>query len=129
LIGYDATDTRFHLPPYEIVMTFLRNLNLSSVSQIAFRRLAICLSLLTLAPYTVVLAQQTDGPETSIYDSQEETVPKMKPQEVVETTRLPDGFQLQVAASEPDVQQPIAMAWDARGKLWIAENYTYAESS
>ena len=69
------------------------------------------------------------GGEVAIYNSQEETVPKMTPAEVVKTTRLPEGFRMQVAASEPDVQQPIAMAWDARGKLWIAENYTYAESS
>jgi putative membrane-bound dehydrogenase-like protein len=26
------------------------------------------------------------------------------------------------------VQQPIAMAWDARGRLWVAECYTYAEN-
>jgi len=32
-----------------------------------------------------------------------------------------------VFAAEPDVQNPIAMSWDARGRLWIAENYTYAE--
>ena len=30
-------------------------------------------------------------------------------------------------ASEPDVAKPVAMAWDERGRLWIAENYTYAE--
>lgn len=42
--------------------------------------------------------------------------------------RVPDGFQVKVFASEPDVQNPIAMAWDARGRLWIAENYTYAEA-
>ena len=41
--------------------------------------------------------------------------------------RVPDGFRVRVFASEPDVQNPIAMAWDARGRLWIAENYTYAE--
>ena len=74
-------------------------------------------------------SQGKQGDEVAIYDSQEETVPKMTPAEVVETTRLPEGFRMQVAASEPAVQQPIAMAWDARGKLWIAENYTYAESS
>src|SRR5207244_6114093 len=42
--------------------------------------------------------------------------------------RLPPGFEATVFAAEPDVQNPIAMAWDARGRLWIAENYTYAES-
>ena len=25
------------------------------------------------------------------------------------------------------MQNPIAMSWDARGRLWVAENYTYAE--
>lgn len=34
-----------------------------------------------------------------------------------------------VFAAEPDVQNPIAMAWDSRGRLWVAENYTYGDSS
>lgn len=41
--------------------------------------------------------------------------------------RVPAGVKVQVFASEPEVQNPIAMAWDGRGRLWIAENYTYAE--
>lgn len=41
---------------------------------------------------------------------------------------LPKGFKAQVFASEPDIQNPIAMTWDARGRLWVAENYTYAEA-
>jgi putative membrane-bound dehydrogenase-like protein len=41
--------------------------------------------------------------------------------------RVPAGFHVAVFAAEPDVQNPIAMAWDPRGRLWIAENYTYAE--
>ena len=40
---------------------------------------------------------------------------------------LPDGFQATVFAAEPDVQNPIGMAWDARGRLWVAENYTYSD--
>ena len=41
--------------------------------------------------------------------------------------RVPPGFHVEVFAAEPDVQNPIAMAWDPRGRLWVAENYTYAE--
>jgi putative membrane-bound dehydrogenase-like protein len=41
--------------------------------------------------------------------------------------RLPPGFRATVFAAEPDVQNPIALASDARGRLWVAENYTYAE--
>jgi putative membrane-bound dehydrogenase-like protein len=41
--------------------------------------------------------------------------------------KVPPGFRVQVFAAEPDVQNPIACAWDPRGRLWVAENYTYAE--
>jgi len=43
--------------------------------------------------------------------------------------KAPPGFKVSVFAAEPDVQNPIALAWDARGRLWVAENYTYAERS
>jgi putative membrane-bound dehydrogenase-like protein len=38
---------------------------------------------------------------------------------------LPDGTKVKVWASEPMVQNPIAMAWDRLGRMWVAENYTY----
>lgn len=41
--------------------------------------------------------------------------------------QLPPGFRATVFAAEPDVQNPIAMSFDTRGRLWVAENYTYAE--
>lgn len=47
--------------------------------------------------------------------------------EAVKKLRLLPGFQATLFAAEPDVQNPIGMAWDARGRLWIAENYTYAD--
>ena len=51
----------------------------------------------------------------------------MPAQLAAERMKLPKGFEASVFAAEPDVQNPIAMAWDGRGRLWIAENYTYAE--
>jgi len=41
--------------------------------------------------------------------------------------QLPDGFSISLFASEPDINQPIALATDDRGRLWVAENYTYAQ--
>ena len=38
---------------------------------------------------------------------------------------VPPGFKVQVGAAEPDVNQPIAMAIDDRGRVWIAEAYEY----
>lgn len=51
----------------------------------------------------------------------------MPADEAARKFQVPQGFHVTVAAAEPDVQNPIAMAWDARGRLWIAENYTYGD--
>lgn len=56
------------------------------------------------------------------------TAQPMSAEEAVKSMKLPEGFKATVFASEPDVQNPIAMTWDNRGRLWVAENFTYAES-
>ena len=38
---------------------------------------------------------------------------------------LPPGFKAEAVVSEPDIHQPIAMAFDERGRIWVAEAYTY----
>jgi putative membrane-bound dehydrogenase-like protein len=50
------------------------------------------------------------------------------PAEALKMLHLPPGFKATLFAAEPDVQNPIAMCWDERGRLWIAENYTYSDS-
>jgi putative membrane-bound dehydrogenase-like protein len=52
----------------------------------------------------------------------------MPAEEVAATMELPPGFKCVVFAAEPDVRQPIAMSWDTKGRLWVAENYTFAEN-
>jgi putative membrane-bound dehydrogenase-like protein len=61
------------------------------------------------------------------YNTEPATNGPMPAAEVVAKSKLPPGFRLSVFAAEPDVQQPISMATDARGRLWVAENYTYSE--
>ena len=53
----------------------------------------------------------------------------MAPEDAARAMQLPEGFRVSVFASEPDVQNPIAMTWDEKGRLWIAENYTYSDRS
>lgn len=66
--------------------------------------------------------------DQQLVNTQEITTPLTKPVDAVKGISLPEGFRVQLSASEPDVRQPIAMAWDSRGRLWVAECYTYAES-
>ncbi|MBC8325274.1 MAG: hypothetical protein H8E27_06575 [Verrucomicrobia subdivision 3 bacterium] len=61
------------------------------------------------------------------FNTQELTIPFLKPAEALKAIAVPKGFHVQLAAAEPMVQQPIDMAWDTRGRLWVAECYTYAE--
>ncbi len=49
----------------------------------------------------------------------------LPPEEAAKAMTLPEGFRVTLFAGEPDVYQPIAMALDERGRLWIAENYDY----
>jgi putative membrane-bound dehydrogenase-like protein len=70
---------------------------------------------------------QTGKATIEVYDSQATDTPRMDAQAAAAAAKLPAGFRLQVAAQQPDVAQPIAMAWDSRGRLWVVENYTYAE--
>jgi putative membrane-bound dehydrogenase-like protein len=48
-------------------------------------------------------------------------------EESAKSFSLPDGFGVSVWAGEPAVQNPIGMAWDHKGRMWVAENYTYAK--
>jgi len=47
------------------------------------------------------------------------------PEEAAAAMTVPPGFKVKLVAGEPRVQQPIAMAIDDRGRLWIAEAYSY----
>ena len=64
----------------------------------------------------------------AIYNSEKGTNQLLTPEAALRQMSLPRGFNATVFAGEPDVQQPIAIAFDERGRLWVVENYTYAES-
>src|SRR5690606_30432711 len=67
-----------------------------------------------------------DFPEP--YDTEKAGTAPMPAEEAARTAVLPEGFRLEVFASEPEVRQPIAIAFDGKGRLWVAECYTYAEN-
>ncbi len=40
---------------------------------------------------------------------------------------LPAGFRAELVAAEPDLHQPVAFAFDERGRIWVAEAYSYPQ--
>ncbi|MBK73032.1 MAG: hypothetical protein CMO76_06275 [Verrucomicrobiales bacterium] len=51
----------------------------------------------------------------------------ISPDAAARAFQVPAGFKVMVFAAEPEVRNPIAMAWDIKKRMWVAENYTYAE--
>ncbi|MCA9073312.1 MAG: hypothetical protein KDA84_30520, partial [Planctomycetaceae bacterium] len=49
----------------------------------------------------------------------------LSPQEAAKAMTVPEGFRVKLAAGEPQVHQPIAFSIDRKGRLWVAEAYTY----
>ncbi len=38
---------------------------------------------------------------------------------------LPDGFEIQLVASEPDIRKPLNLAFDAQGRVWVSTTELY----
>ena len=87
---------------------------------LSFASVCLCTVLCT----ALVSAQE----EFEIYDNEPSQVPRMTPEEAVKNWKLPKGFSVSLFAEEPNVQQPISMCWDAQGRMWVVENYTYADA-
>jgi putative membrane-bound dehydrogenase-like protein len=61
----------------------------------------------------------------TITNTQKQGEEPPSPLEATEAISVPDGFKVTLFAGEPDVRQPIAFDIDDRGRLWVAECYTY----
>src|SRR4026208_1260908 len=47
------------------------------------------------------------------------------PEAEAKTLHLPPGFGIQLFAAEPQINKPINMAFDAKGRLWVTSNFQY----
>jgi putative membrane-bound dehydrogenase-like protein len=56
---------------------------------------------------------------------QEKRYDGLAPEEAAKAMTVEEGFGVQLVAGEPDVSQPVAMALDDRGRIWVAEAYEY----
>lgn len=49
----------------------------------------------------------------------------LTPEQSMRLIQVPVGFELKLFAAEPDIQKPICMNWDEKGRLWVAETVDY----
>ncbi len=85
---------------------------------------ALCFCLIAAGTLLHATASADEFPEAFNTDP-----PDSHPPQAAEMTGLidlPEGFKVTLFAAEPAVRQPINMEFDDRGRLWVAENYSYS---
>ncbi|MBK1832585.1 DUF7133 domain-containing protein [Roseibacillus ishigakijimensis] len=53
----------------------------------------------------------------------------LSPQEALESIELQDGYRLELVLSDPHIHEPVTMAWDGNGVLYVAEMRTYMQDA
>ncbi len=49
----------------------------------------------------------------------------LSPADEQKAFKLPKGFEIQLIAAEPDIQKPMQMAFDTKGRLWVTTSHHY----
>lgn len=74
-----------------------------------------------VAGLAIALAAQTARPwPPGLQPMPDNTAPR-SPAEEMDTFFLAPGYRVELVASEPMVQDPIALDWDLEGRLWVVE--------
>src|SRR5687767_4589031 len=68
----------------------------------------------------VVLPPEMDVPTVPVPPA-----PPLSPEEALRTIRVAPGFKVELVAAEPLVQDPVAIHFDADGRLWVCEMRGY----
>lgn len=90
---------------------------------------AICCFLLNSACNNGSNEKPADGPDTlysgSKFNEHIRSTVARTPEEERRGFKLPEGFEIQLYASEPDIGKPINFAFDAKGRMWVTQSFEY----
>src|SRR5688572_21377037 len=92
------------------------------------RKLKICLMVRALLLFLSLLnlpAQQGDKKnEQQVLRVPREKIPPapaLSPYDALKTFTIQDGFRIELVASEPLVEEPVALSFDEQGRVWVVE--------
>ena len=100
------------------------------------KRLITLIILLSIATVFVFFWIRSQKVQHGLYDSPANisdsilfaTAPVLSPEQAVQTIRLPEDFRIEIVATEPMIQDPIAMTFDGRGRIWVVEMQSYMQN-
>src|SRR5256885_1647067 len=85
-----------------------------------YRNISLALSLVMAAD---VFGAESDS--VTPWRQDQPPNPPYAPQEALGKMSVPDGFNVELVASEPDIVNPIAMTFDDRGRIFVTESIEY----
>ena len=85
------------------------------------------LTVLALSSYSAVWAQESGAPIPHAQDRPPGD--PLTPEEAVAKMTVPEGFTVEIVASEPEILNPTAMCIDEKGRFWICESIEYPRRS
>ena len=53
------------------------------------------------------------------------STPWLSPEDEQKQFKLPEGFEINLVAAEPEIQKPLNMAFDERGRIWLTDSVEY----
>jgi mono/diheme cytochrome c family protein/glucose/arabinose dehydrogenase len=74
---------------------------------------------------TAIAAQVNNSPWPPGVQEVSDSSPPLPPDQAMQTFFMPPGYRLELVASEPLVQDPIVIDFDADGRIWIVEMTTF----
>ncbi|MCP5536630.1 MAG: discoidin domain-containing protein [Akkermansiaceae bacterium] len=81
-------------------------------------------SLLTLSAIALSIASALGDNQQTIYQRG-----YLSKEDALKSIEVPEGFKLQLVLSDPVIKEPVAVAWDGNGVMYVAEMRTYMQDA
>ena len=94
------------------------------------KRISVFTCLLILASWRFVSCTAKESYTDKIYTKPPIGPPEIKdlsPEESLKKFYLPEGYKIELVANEPLIGEPVSIAWDGNGRMYVAQMLTYMQ--
>ncbi len=85
----------------------------------------LCLVIISIMVFTCNMRKDNQKPKFNPHP----TAKYLSPEESMKATYLTKGYHMELVASEPMIQDPVAITWDGNGRMYVAEMLTYMQDA
>jgi mono/diheme cytochrome c family protein/glucose/arabinose dehydrogenase len=90
----------------------------ANTSRIVLAALGVFVAMVTASAFQASVANRPWPPAVQPMPPES---PALAPEAALQTFYMPPGYRIELVASEPLIQEPVALDWDVEGRLWVVE--------